>query len=80
MSREHPTPQERLRLRAAQRRYEQTPKGKACLKRHRDKRIWLNRYQPMGIATSAAEAKAIKAYIQRKKRAFTECQRAEAAE
>lgn len=55
---------------AAQKRYEQTAKGKACLKRWRDKRIWLARNRLIGAAATADEAKAINAYIQRRKRGF----------
>jgi len=56
---------------AAQRRYEQTPKGKACLKRHRDKRVYLNRYHCLGIAATKELAHAIHAHIKARKRAFT---------
>lgn len=70
MSRGNPTPAERIRLRAAQKRYEQTAKGKACLKRHRDKRIWLNRNHAIGVAKTIEDAKAINAHIQRRKREF----------
>ena len=80
MSRQHPTPAERLRLRAAQRRYEQTPKGKACLKRYCDKRIWIGRGYPSPIAASAEEAKAIEAHINRRKRDFQRQQSREKAE
>ena len=61
----------REQMTAAQRRYEQTEKGKATLKRHRDKRIFLGRNRCVGIAQTIEQARAINAHIQRRKRAFT---------
>lgn len=66
--------------RECQKRYEQTAKGKATLKRHRDKRIWLNRNQCIGIAATKDDAKAINAYVQVRKRAFQRQQSREKAE
>ena len=64
------TPEQRKAYTAYQRRYEQTAKGKACLKRHRDKRIFLAKNHCLGIASSADDAKAINAYIKARTRAF----------
>jgi DNA-binding PadR family transcriptional regulator len=60
----------RERLAAARRRYEQTAKGKATLKRWRDKRIFIGHNDCIGIAATAEQARAINAHIQRRKRVF----------
>ena len=58
----------REQMTAAQRRYEQTAKGKATLKRHRDKRIFLGRNRCVGIAQTVEQARAINAHIKVRKR------------
>lgn len=62
-------------MRAKQRRYEQTAKGKATKRRYNAKRIWLNRTDLYGMAPSAEEAKAINAYITRRRVDFVAQQR-----
>lgn len=54
----------------AQARYERTAKGKATLKRCRDKRIFLHRDRCIGVAATVEEARAINAHIKRRKLEF----------
>ena len=68
----------RAQCRAAQARYEQTAKGKATLKRHREKRIFLSRNREIGRAKTAEEARAINAYIQQRKKGYVAQQRLKA--
>jgi hypothetical protein len=60
----------REQMTAGQRRYEQSPKGKAAKKRYNDKRIFLARTRCVGVAATAEQARAINAHIQRRRREF----------
>jgi hypothetical protein len=58
----------RERYTAHQRKYEQTEKGRACKRRYNERRIWLNRWRNIGVATTAEQARAINAHIKVRKR------------
>ena len=64
------TEHRRQQLRAGQRRYEQTAKGKAAKWRYQMRRIYLSHRETAGVADTIAQAKAIQAHIKERKRAF----------
>lgn len=55
---------------AAKRRYEQTAKGKASHRRYCTRRIWIGGNRTAGVAATVEQAQAINAHVQRRKREF----------